>query len=45
MKFDFTDTRVAAIGTGASAIRFVPQIPPESKQLDEAVRSSGGCQS
>lgn len=30
---DLTDKRVAVIGTGASAIQFVPQIQPQVKQL------------
>lgn len=32
--YDFKDKRVAVIGTGASAIQFVPQVAPKSKQLD-----------
>ena len=31
--FDFTGKRVAVIGTGASAIQFVPRIAPQVKQL------------
>jgi cation diffusion facilitator CzcD-associated flavoprotein CzcO len=31
--FDFAGKRVAVIGTGASAIQFVPQIAPEVEQL------------
>jgi cation diffusion facilitator CzcD-associated flavoprotein CzcO len=31
--FDFTNKRVAVIGTGASAIQFVPQIAPKVAQL------------
>ncbi|MBX7223922.1 MAG: NAD(P)/FAD-dependent oxidoreductase [Blastocatellia bacterium] len=31
--FDLTDKRVAVIGTGASAIQFVPQIQPKVRQL------------
>ena len=32
--YDLTGKRVAVIGTGASAIQFVPQIAPQVKQLD-----------
>lgn len=32
-KYDLTDKRVAVIGTGASAIQFVPQIQPKVKKL------------
>ena len=32
--FDFTGKRIAVIGTGASAIQFVPQVAPKAKQLD-----------
>ncbi|ENW96143.1 flavin-containing monooxygenase [Acinetobacter sp. NIPH 298] len=31
--YDLTDKRIAVIGTGASAIQFVPQIQPLAKQL------------
>ena len=32
--YDLTGKRVAAVGTGASAIQFVPRIAPEVEQLD-----------
>ncbi len=32
--YDFRGKRVAAVGTGASAIQFVPEISPEVAQLD-----------
>ncbi|MDX1803490.1 MAG: NAD(P)/FAD-dependent oxidoreductase [Alcanivorax sp.] len=32
--YDLKDKRVAVIGTGASAIQFVPRIAPQVKQLD-----------
>jgi cation diffusion facilitator CzcD-associated flavoprotein CzcO len=35
--------RVAVIGTGASAIQFVPQIQPRVAQLDLSVRAHSGC--
>ncbi|EOR10506.1 flavin-containing monooxygenase [Acinetobacter tandoii] len=31
--YDLTDKRVAVIGTGASAIQFIPQIQPDVKEL------------
>ena len=32
-EYDLTNKRVAVIGTGASAIQFVPQIQPKVKKL------------
>ena len=32
-EYDLTDKRIAVIGTGASAIQFVPQIQPKAKAL------------
>ena len=31
--YDLTDKRIAVIGTGASAIQFIPQIQPKAKKL------------
>jgi cation diffusion facilitator CzcD-associated flavoprotein CzcO len=31
--YDLTGKRIAVIGTGASAIQFVPQIQPKAKEL------------
>ena len=38
--YDLTGKRVAVIGTGASAIQFVPEIAPRVKQLDLFQRSA-----
>ncbi|WP_405061548.1 NAD(P)/FAD-dependent oxidoreductase [Kribbella sp. NBC_01505] len=37
---DLTGRRVAAIGTGASAVQYVPQIAPQVEQLDVYQRSA-----
>ncbi|HZX27918.1 MAG TPA: GNAT family N-acetyltransferase, partial [Telluria sp.] len=38
--FDLTGKRVAVIGTGASAIQFIPEIAPQVAQLDVFQRSA-----
>ncbi|HEX5061788.1 MAG TPA: NAD(P)/FAD-dependent oxidoreductase [Kofleriaceae bacterium] len=38
--YDFTNKRVAVIGTGASAIQFVPQIAPKVAHLDVYQRTA-----
>lgn len=38
--YDLTDKRIAVIGTGASAIQFVPEIAPAARQLSLFQRSA-----
>ena len=41
--YDLTGKRIAVIGTGASAIQFVPQIQPKAKELFVFQRTALGC--
>ena len=41
--YDFKDKTVAVIGTGASAVQFVPIIAPQVRQLHVFQRSPGWC--